>query len=84
MLMTFDAPNSSAASISRTPSVPTLMAKKPPPPSSDTVRLNGRCRSEKLKRTSAGLASNGSRNPAPSERCSSAKIPTASDGTLIE
>ena len=53
------------------------IAKNPPPPSSETVRLNGRCRSEKLKRTSAGFESNGSVKPAPSDTCSSAKIPTA-------
>src|SRR5262245_41316094 len=58
--------------------------KNPPPPSNETVRLNGRCRSQKLKRTSAGFESNGSANPAPSETCSSAKIPTATDGILIE
>ena len=31
------------------------MAKKPPPPSSDTVRLKGCSRVEKLKRTETGL-----------------------------
>ena len=45
----------------------TPIAKKPPPPSSETVRLNGCSRFEKLNFTDAGFASNGRLNAAPSD-----------------
>jgi hypothetical protein len=60
------------------------IAKKPPPPSSETISENGRWRSEKLNFTDAGVASKGRLNPAPSERFFSAKTPTARAGSVSE
>ncbi len=62
----------------------TPMAKKPPPPSSDTVRLNGCSRVEKLNLTETGFESNGRLNAAPSEAFDSAKMPTPIEGSVSE
>ena len=66
------------------PAVPMPMAKNPPPPSSETVRLNGCSRSEKLNLTDAGRESNGRLKPAPSEAFFSAKMPTSIAGRFSE
>jgi hypothetical protein len=58
------------------------MARKPPPPSSETVSENGFWRSAKLNVTVTGRASNGSAKPAPSVRFERAKTPTCSDGSM--
>ena len=49
------APTSIEASSISTPSGPTVMPKKPPPPSSDTVIRNGCSRSQKANRNRRGL-----------------------------
>jgi hypothetical protein len=60
------------------------IATKPPPPSPETVRLKGRCRSEKLKRTEIGRVSNGRLNEQPSETLLSVKMPTPIAGSASE
>ena len=82
--MVIAAPNSSA----RFDLVDTLRrdadGEETAPPSSDTVKLNGCSRVEKLKRTETGFESNGRLKAAPSDAFDSAKMPTPMAGSVSD